>query len=105
MIRIILYCIISIIIIFFLIIKLCFRFWSMQPVFHAYNPLNWIYSSGIINYKKPKKNKFFDLSITTIPFHNISTEKKALIMYFLQSHHSADFFTRIFRKRSIWQHK
>ena len=102
MINVIIYFITSIIIIFFIIIKLCFRFWSSQPVFHSYNPFHWLYSSKIINREKPKKTKFFDYSITTIPYHEISTEKKALILYFLQSHYFQPLFKRIFNKNTYY---
>jgi hypothetical protein len=102
MIRVLLYCIVSLILFFFLIIKLCFRFWSVQPVFHAYNPFYWLYSPGIINHKKPIKNKFFDSSIITTPFHKISTEKKALVLYFLQAHFRDRYLTKTFNKDTFY---
>jgi len=53
-------------IIFFIYIRLKYRFWSIQPVFHFYDFHYWIRKVGIISKELPEKNKFTN-------FHNITT--------------------------------
>ena len=91
--------IISITFIFFFYIKLFYRFWSSQPVFHIYNLKQWIIPSGIIQNTLPEKNqKFYDWKINTYNFKEISTEKKALIYYFLNKNLSKNQLLSIFEK-------
>ena len=44
--------------IFRLYIKIKYKFWANQPVFHKYNLFNWIYKNGIINDELPKINSY-----------------------------------------------
>jgi hypothetical protein len=55
-----------------LYIKIKFKFWSYQPVFHFYNLLYWISPPGIINKELPKYNKFTNLQ-------NVQTKQFSLI--------------------------
>ena len=87
MIRQFLYSIISCIILLFIIIKLRYRFWASQPIFHTYNLWYWLVPPGIIQHNIPEKTKFFDPLIDVMRPHNISTEKKALIFSFLKMHY------------------
>ena len=41
-----------------LYVKITYKFWAYQPVFHHYNILYWIYPCGIINEDLPKSNKY-----------------------------------------------
>ena len=85
----ILYILLSILllyILFFLYIKIKFRFWSSQPVFHLYNLLYWAFPCGIIQSKMPPITKFYDGKIITKPFKDISTEKKELLYWLVQAH-------------------
>ena len=55
------YFIISIIIFLFLVklfIKIKFKFWAEQPVFHYYNLFYWLSSNRIINNNLPIANKY-----------------------------------------------
>jgi len=85
----ILYILLSIAIIYLLIfafIKLRFRFWSAQPVFHLYNLFYWIWPCGIIEHGQPPKTKFYNGKVVTKKFKDVSTEKKALFYTFIKSH-------------------
>jgi hypothetical protein len=62
----ILYFFIFSIIFFFIYIRLKYKFWSIQPVFHFYDFHYWIRNVGIISQELPEKNKFTN-------FHNIKT--------------------------------
>ena len=39
-------------------IKIKYRFWSAQPVFHIYDFHYWLFSPDYINKSLPEKNKF-----------------------------------------------
>lgn len=94
-----LYIIISITFLFYIYIKLRYRFWSSQPVFHTYNLKQWILPSGIIQNKLPQKQqKFYNWKIITDNFQEISTEKKALIYYFINNNLSKNQFLSSFEK-------
>ena len=58
--------IIFLIIIFTIVIKLKFRFWSEQPVFHVYDISYYLFYSGIIHDFVPKKTRYTN-------FKNIET--------------------------------
>jgi hypothetical protein len=59
-------------IVFFLIfklyVKITYKFWAHQPVFHHYNLLYWIYPKGIIDSDLPQLNKYCN-------FFNVSTNE------------------------------
>jgi len=83
----IIYIIILIFIVSFILLRLLNRFWSTQPVFHFYNIWFWLFPIGIIQTNIPKKNKFYDKNIVCNTFNKISTEKKALLVPFIQRHY------------------
>lgn len=43
-------------------IKVTYKFWSYQPVFHVYNIYYWLFPPGIIDKYPPEKNKFTNLN-------------------------------------------
>ena len=52
-----------------LYIKIKYKFWSIQPVFHYYNLLYWIKPVGLIKKDLPSINKYCNfLNITTTEF-------------------------------------
>jgi len=53
---------------FKLYVKITYKFWAHQPVFHHYNLLYWIYPKGIINRDLPQSNKYCN-------FLNVSTNE------------------------------
>lgn len=56
-----------IILLFIAYIKIKYKFWSIQPVFHFYNWNYMIFPPGIINHELPEKNKYTN-------FENIKTQ-------------------------------
>lgn len=58
--------IIAFIILFMIYVKIKYRFWSIQPVFHFYDLYYWFFSVGIIRHELPEKNKFCN-------FENVET--------------------------------
>ena len=52
-----------IIMLLFAFIKIKFRFWSIQPVFHFYNLWYWMFPPGIIDQSIPEKNKYTNLKV------------------------------------------
>jgi hypothetical protein len=94
----ILYIILGVIIFFILVhvyIRLAYKFWSCQPVFHSWNILYRLKPPGIIDKKKPEQNKFCNLTnIKLKKFselndfdHNYNLEK---IVTFIQNNTLAD---------------
>jgi len=60
----ILYILISIIfciILFFMFIRLKYKFWALQPVFHFYDVYYWFVNVGIIRKDLPEKNMYVNL--------------------------------------------
>ena len=63
-------------------IKVKYRFWSMQPVFHVYNILYWIRAPGLIDDQLPIQNRyvnrnnisFYDFSVIEQNTLDISTK-------------------------------
>lgn len=89
----ILYILLTIVILyllFFAFIKIKFRFWSIQPVFHLYNLFYWLWPCGIIQHGQPPVNKFFDGKILTQSFQDVSTENKDLFYILIKSHFLAN---------------
>ena len=89
----ILYIILSILVIYLVIvayIKIRYRFWSIQPVFHIYNLFYWLWPCGIIQHEKPSITKFYDSKVVTKPFDDFSAEKKDLFYYLIKRHYLDD---------------
>ena len=89
--QIILYCIISIIIITYMYIKIKYRFWSAQPVFHIYDFHYWLFSPGYINKSLPEKNKFTNFkNIITTNILKLNSNEKNEIIRLLQDNYLKD---------------
>ena len=71
---------------FFAFIKIRFRFWSSQPVFHLYNLFYWLWPCGIIQHGQPPKTKFYNAKVITKNFQDFSAEKKALFYTLIKLH-------------------
>lgn len=71
----ILYILVGIIVfvmIIFACIRLKYRFWSLQPVFHFYDMYYWFINVGIIRKELPEKNRYVNLKkIKTLEFENV----------------------------------
>ena len=60
------------IILFFCYIRLKYKFWALQPVFHFYDLYYWFVNVGIIRKELPEKNRYTNFtSIRTFPFEDI----------------------------------
>ena len=69
-----------IIVIFFLYIRLKYKFWALQPVFH-YDVYYWFINVGVIRKELPEKNKYVNLkNITTRVFEEIDELTKKQIV-------------------------
>jgi len=64
------------IIIFYIYIRVKFRFWSIQPVFHFYDFYYWIKNVGIIKKELPEKNRYTNFkNISFISFEKMISNK------------------------------
>ena len=70
------------IILFFVYIRLKYKFWALQPVFHFYDLYYWVINVGIIRKELPEKNRYVNLKkITTKTFEGIDERRlKQLIL-------------------------
>jgi len=89
--QIILYSIISIIIITYMYIKIKYRFWSAQPVFHIYDFHYWLFSPDYINKSLPEKNKFTNFkNIIKTDILKLNSREKTEIIELLQANYLKD---------------
>ena len=80
--------IITLIILFYAIIKIRFRFWSKQPVFHFYNLWYWMFPPGIIKHDKPEENKYTNLKdIKFINYASLNSVDQERFIKFIQDHY------------------
>ena len=85
MIEIILYFFIISIIFFFIYVRLKYKFWSIQPVFHFYDFHYWIKNVGIISTELPEKNKFTNFkNIKTHTSNSLTDNQWNNIVAFIQ---------------------
>ena len=71
------------IILFFSYVRLKYKFWAIQPVFHFYDVYYWFINVGIIRHELPEKNRYVNLKqITTKLFENVDelTIKQLVIL-------------------------
>lgn len=71
------------IILFFSYVRLKYKFWAIQPVFHFYDVYYWFINVGIIRHELPEKNRYVNLKqITTKLFENLDelTIKQLVIL-------------------------
>ena len=76
---------ILLIILFFIYIRLKYKFWALQPVFHFYDIYYWFINVGIIRQELPDKNKYVNLKqIKVKPFEQINELTKKQIVTLIQ---------------------
>lgn len=71
------------IVICFIYIRLKYKFWVLQPVFHFYDIYYWFINIGIIRKELPEKNRYVNLKkIKTTTFENLdeTTLKKLVLL-------------------------
>jgi hypothetical protein len=76
------------IILFFVYIRIRYKFWSLQPVFHFYDIYYWFVNVGIIRTQLPEKNRYTNTQcIVTQPFELINNITKRDFHLLIQSHY------------------
>ena len=74
----------AIIIIIAAIIRLKFKFWTIQPVFHIYDLHHWINPNHVIDTSLPNINKYVKLlDVETLNIRDISDTSKDMIVKFI----------------------
>lgn len=80
--------------IFIIIVALCayikiqFRFWSEQPVFHVYDFRYYLFPPGIINFELPEKNRWTNFkNIETIKYSDNVDLKLKQFTQFIRQHY------------------
>ena len=79
---------IAIIILIATYIKMKFRFWTLQPVFHIYDFHYYLFPPGIINPELPEKNKYCNFKeIETVKYDSLSELKINQFVRFICSNY------------------
>lgn len=80
---------IIILVIFFTYIKIKYKFWSIQPVFHFYNILYLIKEIGIINIDLPCYNKYLNIiNINTKDINELDNTESQLILNYMKNNYN-----------------
>ena len=80
--------IIMCIILFFVYIRIRYRFWSVQPVFHFYDMYYWFVNKGIIREELPQKNRYINFkNIKTNTMESTSNALTSQITAFIRLHY------------------
>jgi len=67
--------------IFFIFVRLKYKFWALQPVFHFYDVYYWFINVGVIRKDLPEKNKYVSLKkIKTFEYEKIDELTKKQIV-------------------------
>lgn len=89
--QIIIYSIIALIILTYMYIKVKYRFWSAQPVFHIYDYHYWFFSPDYISRSYPEKNKYTNFrNIIKSDISKLNSGEKTEIVALLQDHYLKD---------------
>jgi len=79
------------VILFFMYIRLRYKFWVLQPVFHFYDLYYWFINVGIIRHELPTKNRYVNLKkIKVNQFENIDKLTKDQIIMLVQMNYFTD---------------
>lgn len=77
--------IIMFIMLFYIYIRLKYKFWALQPVFHFYDIYYWFINVGIIRKELPEKNRYINTKqITTKEFEEVDELTKKQIVMLVQ---------------------
>ena len=80
--------IVLVILLFFIYVRLKYKFWAIQPVFHFYDLYYWIINVGIIRKELPEKNRYVNLNkIKTKSLEEIDQLTKKQIMLLIKLHY------------------
>ena len=70
-------------------VKITYKFWAYQPVFHYYNLFYWIYPIGIIDNELPKSNKYCNfINITTKDFFQYNDKEINQIIELIRNNYN-----------------
>ena len=101
----IIYIIVGTLISILLLIKICNRFWSSQPVFHFYNLWYWLFPPGILQSGPVPKTKFYEDSIRCEPYGIVSKKNKFNMLNLLRAHYNineASRTKRVFESHDVF---
>jgi hypothetical protein len=77
--------IVLLLIIFFIYIRIKFRFWALQPVFHFYDLYYWVANIGIIQEELPSKNRYTNFkNIKTISYDILNEQNIKDFVWLIQ---------------------
>ena len=75
-------------ILFFVYIRLKYKFWALQPVYHFYDVYYWFVNVGIIRHNLPEKNKYVNIQkIKTVTFDKLTNKELTDFTRLIQYHY------------------
>jgi hypothetical protein len=75
----------SMFIIFHAFVRIKYKFWSTQPVFHMYDIGYYLFPPGIISPQLPEKTKYYNDHITFQAMNELTVEKSAEFCRFIRN--------------------
>lgn len=76
-------------IVFRFYVKITYKFWAYQPVFHYYNLFYWIYPIGIVNKDVPESNKYCNfINITNKNYFDYNDTEILEIVDLIRKHYN-----------------
>ena len=79
--------IIAIITLFFAYVRIKYKFWAIQPVFHYYDMYYWFNDIGVIETELPLKNKYYNSNILTKRMEDMSPHLLDELLRLIQSNY------------------
>lgn len=77
--------IIILLLLFFIFIRLKYKFWAIQPVYHFYDVYYWFVNAGIIRHNLPEINKYVNIhDIKTNNFNNLTNKEHTEFIHLIQ---------------------
>ena len=93
MIQYILIIIAVVIIMIYIIIRLTFKFWAIQPVFHIYDVHHWMNPEHVIDIALPKANKYVKLlDVETHDVKDVSQDERDMLTKFICENYLDKYF-------------
>jgi len=77
----------ALIVLFFGYVRIKYKFWAIQPVFHYYDVYYWFNDIGVIDTEPPLKNKYYNSNILTKRMEDVPPHLLEELLRLIQSNY------------------
>ena len=77
----------ALIVLFFGYVRIKYKFWALQPVFHYYDVYYWFNDIGVIDTEPPLKNKYYNSNILTKRMEDVPPHLLEELLRLIQSNY------------------